>query len=123
MYHWVVGQLNWAFELIDVGTKLENASINDFIKALKNIQKLKQSNTKIFYPIFNSDPHFSDAVHANLNDGVISVGTHTIVFVDNQSNSCQLTWQANKIKLIVCSTFASEALSLQEAIEHAIFLR
>ena len=85
MYHRVVGQLNWAvqgthpdlaFELIDISTKFKNASINDFIKALKSIRKLKQTTTKRFYPIFNSEPHswtiiaFSDAADANVNNGV-----------------------------------------------------
>ena len=134
----VVGQLNWAvqgthpdlaFELIDLSTKFKNASINDFVKALKSIRKLKQVNTKIFFPVLNRDPHswtiiiFSDAAHANLNDGVSSAGAHIIFVIDNQLNSCPLTWQAKKIKRVVRSTIASEALSLQEAIEHAIFLR
>ena len=92
-YRRVFGQLNWAvqgthpdlaFELIDLSIKFKNASVNDFIKALKSIRKLKQTNTKILFPIFNSDPHswtiiaFSDAVHANLNDGVSSVGAYYI---------------------------------------------
>lgn len=46
MYHQVVDQLNEAvqgiypdlpFELINLSTKFKNASINDFIKALKHI--------------------------------------------------------------------------------------
>ena len=66
MYCRVVGQLNWAvqgthpdlaFELIDLRMEFKNASINDFIIALKSIQKLKQLTTKIFYFIFNSEPH------------------------------------------------------------------
>ena len=87
------------------------------------------TTTKIFHPIINSDPHsravieFSDAAHANLNDGVSSVEAHIIFLVDNQLNSCPLTWEAKKIKRIVCSIVASEALSLQEAIKHAVFLR
>ena len=90
---------------------------------------MKQTNTKILFPIFDSDPHswtiiaFLDAAHANLNDGVSSVGAHIMFLVDNHLTCCQLTWQSKKIKQIVCSTIASEALRLQEAIEHAIFLR
>ena len=137
-YRRAVGQLNWAvqgshpdlaFDLIDLSTKFKNACINDFIKALKSIRKLKQTNTKILFPVLNNDPHnwtiilFSDAAHANLNDGVSSVGAHIIFLVDNHLNCCPLTWQSKKIKRIVRSTIASEALSLQEAIEHAIFLR
>ena len=110
-YHRVVGQLNWAvqgthpdlaFELIDLSIKFKNASVNDFIKALKSIQKLKQTNTKILFTIFNSDPHswtiiaFSDAAHANLNDDVTSVGAHIIFLVDNHLNYCPLTWQSKK---------------------------
>ena len=87
-----------------------------------------QTNTKIFYPVFNKDSHiwtitaFWDAAHANLNDSVSSVGADTIFLADNQLNSRPLTRKAKKIKRIVPSTNASEALSLQESIEHAIFL-
>ena len=110
-YRRIVGQLNWAvqgthpdlaFELIDLSIKFKNASVNDFIKALKSIQKLKQTNTKILFTIFNSDPHswtiiaFSDAAHANLNDDVTSVGAHIIFLVDNHFNYCPLTWQSKK---------------------------
>ena len=114
MYHQVVDQLNEAvqgiypdlpFELINLSTKFKNASINDFIKALK------QTITKIFYPTFNSDPH----------NWTICIGAH-IFLIDNQLNSCPLTWQAKKIKNIVHSTTASETLNLQEASEHATFL-
>ena len=66
---------------------------------------------------------FSDAAHAILNDGVSSVGAHVIFLVVNHLNCCPLIWQSKKIKLIVRLTITSEALSLQEAIEHAIFLR
>ena len=64
-YRGVFGQLNRAvqgshadlvFELIDLSIKFKNASVNHFIKALKSIRKLKQTNTKILFPIFNSDP-------------------------------------------------------------------
>ena len=137
-YRGVVGQLNRAvqgthpdlvFELIDLSIKFKNASVNHFIKALKSIRKLKQTNTKILFPIFNCDTYnwtviaFSDAAHAILNDGVSSVGAHVIFLVVNHPNCCPLTWQSKKIKRIVRSTITSEALSLQEAIEHAIFLR
>ena len=52
-------------------------------------KRLKQTNTKILFPIFNSNPHswkiiaFSDAAHANLTDGVSSAGAHVIFLVDN----------------------------------------
>ena len=65
--------------------------------------------------------HF--VAEVTFNDSVSSVGAHIIFLVDNHLNCCPLTWQSKKIKRIVCSTIASEALSLQEAIEHAIFLR
>ena len=65
--------------------------------------------------------HF--VAEVTFNDSVSSVGAHIIFLVDNHLNCCPFTWQSKKIKRIVCSTIASEALSLQEAIEHAIFLR
>ena len=55
---------------------------------------------------------------------MVSVVLERILFlVDNHLTCCPLTWQSKKIKQIVRSTIASEALRLQEAIEHATFLR
>ena len=53
---------------------------------------------------------FSDASHAKISDGVSGM-----VFLSGSNHSsCPLSWSANKLKRIVRSTIAAEALSLQK---------
>ena len=72
--------------------------------ATKAIKKLQREASKIFFPSlgeFWKIIMFSDASHANLNDGVRSMGAH-IVFLSGIANSCcALAWQANKLKWVV----------------------
>ena len=65
---------------------------------------------------------FTDAAHANL-DGTGSVSGHIVFLADGKGNSCPLNWQANKIRCIVRSTLAAEALSLQEGLEDCQYIR
>jgi len=65
---------------------------------------------------------FSDAAHANLNDGVSSTGAHIAKLVGSDKKCCPLAWQANKIKRVVKSTIAAEALSLLEGLETCMYL-
>ena len=48
---------------------------------------------------------------------------YVIFLVDSSLNCSPLGWKANKIKRKVRSTLAAEALALENAMEHAIFLR
>ena len=66
---------------------------------------------------------FTDASHANLADGAGSMGAHAVFLVDEHGNCCTLAWHAGKIKRVVRSTIAVEALSLCEGIEDGIFLK
>ena len=84
--------------------------------------------SKIFIPSLGDPPSwklvvYSDASHANLSDGVSSMGAHIVFLVGTGNRCCPLSWTANKIKRVVRSTIAAEALSLLEGIEDAIFLR
>lgn len=66
---------------------------------------------------------FTDASLGNINDGTGSVGAHIIWLVDSEGNCCPITWQANKIKRVVRSTIAAEALSLLEGLEASYYYR
>jgi hypothetical protein len=64
---------------------------------------------------------FTDAAFANLNK-TDSTQAYVIFLIDENYHCCALDWKATKIKRVVTST-AAEALSLQEGIGDAIFLR
>lgn len=138
-YRKLIGQLNWAvqgsrpdlaFELIDLSTKLKIANITDLLRAIKNIGKLKDLQPVQFFPQLQGNPKsdwefftFTDAALGNINDGKGSTGAHIIWIKDRTGNCCALWWQANKIKRVVRSTIAAEALSLQEGLESALYYR
>jgi len=137
MYRSLAGYINWivhgsrpdlAFELMDLSTKFNKAKIVDLLQALKAIRKVKNQDSKIFFP--NLGDHsswrlllFTDAAHANLCDGVSSSMAFVIFLVGDGRQCCPLSWSANKIKRVVRSTLAAEALSLQEGMEEVIYIR
>ena len=133
----IVGRLNWAvqgtrpdlaFDMIELSTKFKKGTVNDLLRAIKCIRKLKESCSNIIFPTLGSINSwriivFSDAAHANLSDGVSSMGGHIVFLVGAYNSCCVLSWQANKIKRIVRSTLAAEALSLQEGLESGFYHR
>ena len=133
----LVGRLNWAvqgsrpdvsFDMIDLSTKLKQGTVGDLIRASKAIRKIKEGeSSKVCFPNLgpSSEWHlivFTDAAHANLDDGVSSVEAH-LVFLENNRKICPLAWHTGKIKRVVKSTIAAEALSLLVGLEDACYLR
>ena len=51
------------------------------------------------------------------------MAAHIVLLVGINGKCCPLSWQAGKIKRVVRSTIAAEALSLQEALEDGLFLK
>ena len=133
----MVGQLNWAarqtrpdlmFDVLELSMKLSQPCVQDYLRAVKAVQKLKGLDMSIRIPCFkNSDQWkilvWSDAAFANLSDKVSSGGGYVIFLVDSSLNCAPLCWKTNKIKRVVRSTLAAEALILESSVEHALYLR
>lgn len=134
----MTGSLNWVvratrpdlcFEMIDLSTKFKSGIVDDLIRVRKALKSVQLSKAEIFLSDLG-DPSkwrvvcYTDAALGNLNDGIDSTGG-SIVFVTNQTNKqcAVLDWQANKIKRVVRSTLAAEAMSLCDGLETAIHLR
>ena len=131
----LVGRINWAvqgsrpdmaFELLDLSTKLKQGKVGDLSRAIKVVSKIRESQSRIFIPSMNDKRKwemlvYTDAAHANLN-GTGSVGAH-LVFLTNYCDVCIISWSSTKIKRVVRSTIAAEALSLQEGLENAVYLK
>ena len=136
-YRSMVGQLNWAvqgtrpdlaFELIELSTKFKKGTVADLIRAVKALKRLQSQPSSVFFPkLVNPESWkivvYTDAALANLSDGVSSMGGHIILLVDEKGKCCPLSWHAGKIKRVVRSTIAAEALSLQEGFEDAVYLK
>jgi hypothetical protein len=136
-YMKIVGQLNWAsqqtrpditFEVMELSMKFKHPHVADMLRANKAVKKIQSTEAKIMFPtLSNIDRCYiltmSDAAFANLQDNVSSGCGHIILLVDSEMKCCPLSWKANKVKRVVRSTLAAEALALQEAIDTAIYLR
>ena len=130
-----VGQANWAarrtrpdvsFDLMELSMKFNNTDINDLRRAKKVINCLKSNELDVFFPRLSNKLKlitFSDASFANLIDGVSSGRGHVIFLADEELRSAPLNWTTNKVKRVVSSTLAAEALSLQECLNTAEYIR
>lgn len=133
----LVGQCNWAvqgtrpdmaFEMVDLSTRFKNATVADLLKANRSVTKLKRSASFILFPDL-ADPlewsivTFSDASLSNMSDGFSSTGGHIVILNGSNERCVPLAWNCGKLKRVVKSTLAAEALSLNNAIDHAIYLR
>ena len=135
-YRHLVGQLIWAvqgsrpdmaFEMIALSTKLKEGTIGDISRAIKVVNQLKDVVSVIMFPRLKKDflgckiLVLSDASLGNINNGTGSTGAHIIWLIDGTGKCCPLAWQANKIKRLVSSSIAAEALSLQEGLESSYY--
>ena len=66
---------------------------------------------------------YSDASFQNLPDQVSSGRGHVIFLTGDDNLAATLAWNSNKVKRVVGSTIAAEALSLQAAISHGFYLK
>ena len=66
---------------------------------------------------------FTDAALCNIINGTASTAGYIVWLMDCHGKCSPLSWHAGKIKRVVRSTTAAEALSLQEGLESAFYYR
>ena len=89
------------------------------------MKKARSDQLSILYPPLNlntlSIVVYSDASHGNLPDGGSQGGN--IIFLTDGVKSAPLQWTSQKLKRVVRSTLAAEALALLAACDSAIYLK
>ena len=65
---------------------------------------------------------YSDASFGNVKNGG-SQGGYVVFITDAKNKACPLCWSSKRLKRVVRSTLAAEALALLEALDSAIFIR
>ena len=138
LYRKLIGQINWAvqvsrpdlaFEMIDMSTKLKEGTVDQMIRAVKAVNRLKEIKSVVLFPELSPNFNdwkilvFTDASLGNINNGTGSTESNIIWIVDCENKFCPIAWQANKIKRVVRSTIAAEALSLQDGLESSVYHR
>ena len=127
----MVGQLNWAvqgsrpemsFGMIQMSTKLKQGRVEDLVRAIKKTNKMKEICFFLTFPKLNKCSEikivvFTDAAMGNINDGTGTIGAFVVWLMDNRGQCCPIKCSAHKIKRVIRSTLAAEALSLPEELE------
>lgn len=116
------------FFVVNVSSRFKHATVADLIRANRNITKLKRNSSHILFPDLSDSSSwsiitFSDASLSNLSDGISSTGGHVIILLGENQRCAPLNRSCAKIKRVVKSTLAAEALSLSNALDHANYLR
>ena len=128
-----VGQLNWlagisrpdlSFDVCQLSTRISQATIRDLIDANKVIRRAKQDQYYVTFSPFNLKTleilAYWDASFKNLPRGGSQGGN--IIFLTDGSKSCPLQWSSTRIKRVVRSTIAAEALALADTCANTTYL-
>ena len=92
------------------------------------MRKAKNNTYKLNFPCLGTLDDlklilYTDASYANLSDRVSSAGGHIIFLMGINGKCCPILWSFEKIKRVVKSTLAAEALSLVEGLDACYFIR
>ena len=132
----LTGQINWtatqsrpdiSYMVVELSSKIKNAQMEDLKTANSAIIKLAATPTKMMFPKIEGKLKIvihSETAFRTLPDQVSSGGGHLVFLTsEKEQEAAILGWTSNKVKKVVGSILAAEALSLQEAVSHAIYLR
>ena len=106
---------------------MKHPYVDNLVTLNKVVNKLYGGPKRIVFPRLESLDEltivcYADASYANLPDKKSS-GRGYVIFLYSRGKACVLTWQSNKVKRVVHSTFAAETLSLVDALGDAIYLK
>ena len=132
-YRKAIGQLNWvathsrpdiSFDVCDLSVNLKTATVQNIVQMNKLIERIKTDALKLSFPKLESIENcslecYSDAAYANLPDEGSQGGF--IIFLKGKNRS-PIAWQSRKIKRVVKSTLAAEALALLDCAETALYI-
>ena len=131
----MTGQVNWAatqtrpdlsFAVVEQSVKYKDPTVGDLVDAAKSVWRLGMDSVKVLFPRLPGQVKivtFSDAAFRNLPDQVSSGRGHIVFLTGEEERSAPLAWTSNKVRRVVGSTLAAEALSFQKAIDHSFYLR
>ena len=133
----LTGKVNWAatqtrpdlaFNVVELSIKYKAPTLEDLSNANKAIAKLITNPVTLLFPKLSGELQlvvWSDAAFRNLPDQISSGRGHIIFLKGSQSgqNVAPVAWNSNKVKRVVGSTIAAEALSLLMGMDHAYYLR
>ena len=134
----VVGRLGWvastsrpdlSYDSLVLSTKLGDATVRDMKQAIKIIKKVKCGFTSMKFVNLGAIDEWSleaygDAGFKSLPDKTSScAGYVTLLCNKNKNVACVLNWKSKKLRRVVSSSTAAEALSANEALDDMVYLK
>jgi hypothetical protein len=131
----LTGKINWAatqsrpdlsYTVVELSTKFKQPQLEDLKKANKAIIRLTANPVKLLFPKITGGLKiviYSDAAFRNLPDQISSGRGHIVFLTGGGGRAAPLGWTSNKVKRVVGSTVAAEALSLKMGLDHGFYLR
>ena len=138
IYRMMVGCTNWVaritrpdlnYDMVSLSTKFKGGKVEDLKTAKKVLANIVQNEATITLSSVGDLRKaelwlYTDASFGNLNNGVDSTGSYILLLINPKNGKCApLDWKANKIKRVVNSTLAAEALSLYAGLDAAIAMK
>ena len=134
----MVGKLGWlaknarpdlGFDSLMLSTKVGKATANDFKQVVKIVKKLKAEPTDMKFQDLGSivdwriDGH-GDAGYRSLPDKVSSCGSQVILITNKKTQmQCVVSWRCKKIKRVVSSSTAAEALAANDTLDEMFYIK
>lgn len=134
-YRALIGQLNWistqsrpdvAFSVCELSKFNDSNTVDNMLRANKVVKIVKDGNVSItFVPLKDLNSVvvecYSDASYANLSDGG-SQGGYLVFIGDGNGSRSLVSWQSRRVRRVVKSTLAAEALALLDAAQAGVLM-
>ena len=129
-----IGQLLWvsnqtrpdiSFDVSNLASKLENATIADIKYCNKIISKVTSNSCELKYQKLKGNLKFilyTDASFGNLENGG-SQGSCNLFLADENGSCNLLSWQSKKLKRVARSSLTAETLAMLNGVEAALYVR
>ena len=134
----VVGRIGWvanstrpdlSYDHLVLSMKLGKATGRDMNLACKSIKKIKLDGTQMKFVDMGPMSEwtlqgYGDAGFKSLPDKTSSCGGHVIMLSNKvRGLSCVLDWRSKKLKRVVTSSTAAEALAVNDALDMMVYLK
>ena len=133
-----VGKIGWlanisrpdlAYDNLALSTKLGKATLRDMKYVYKVLRKVKCESTTMKFVDLGPVKEWSleahgDAGYKSLPDKTSSCGGYVVLLCNRQRGiGCVLNWKSRKLRRVVSSSTAAEALAVNEALDEMVYVK
>ena len=129
------GKINWlahgsrpdmSYMVAELSTHFKQGTVQHLKNINKAIKSVKSEPLALKFPVLDGDlklVSFCDAALNNMDDGVSSAGGYIVFLVDQNFRSAPIYWTSCKLKRVVKSSLAAEALCAVSCLDTTVYLQ